>query len=71
MQIKTNKTRNVIRKKTIKKNELELTEEDIMKEFPNDPALQQVHIARMIIAQKAKKKGMSLIDYIISESNKN
>jgi len=42
--------------------------EKIKKEFPNDPAQQQVHIARKILAQEAEQKGMSLIDYIKSEA---
>lgn len=36
----------------------------IEKEFPNDPALQQVHIARKIIAREAELKGLSYIEYI-------
>jgi len=36
------------------------------KEFPNDPALQQVHIARKIIAKEAEIKGLSFIEYIRS-----
>ena len=35
-------------------------------EFPNDPALQQVHIARKIIATEAKQRGMGLIEYVRS-----
>ena len=38
----------------------------IQKEFPNDPALQQVHIARKIIAKEAEIKGLSFIEYIRS-----
>lgn len=36
----------------------------IEKEFPNDPALQQVHIARKIIAREAELEGLSYIEYI-------
>ena len=49
----------------------ELKENDIKKikkmgeeEFPNDPALQQVHIARKIIAKEAELKGLSFLEYI-------
>jgi len=40
--------------------------------FPNDPIMQQVHIARKIIAKKAEKKGLTYLEYIkkISESFK-
>jgi len=38
----------------------------VQKEFPNDPALQQVHIARKIIAKEAEIKGLSFIEYIRS-----
>ena len=34
------------------------------KEFPGDWALQQVHIARDILAKKAEKAGMSDLEYI-------
>ncbi len=49
----------------------EITEKEIKrihkiveKEFPNDPALQQVHIARKIIAKEAEHKGLSFLEYI-------
>lgn len=35
-------------------------------EFPNDPAMQQVHIARKLLAQEAKKKGMPFLEYVAS-----
>ena len=35
-------------------------------EFPNDPALQQVHIAGQIISRKAKLQGLSFLEYIRS-----
>ena len=38
--------------------------EDIKKEFPYDPALQQVHIARRIISRKAKLEGISVFEFI-------
>jgi hypothetical protein len=36
------------------------------KEFPNDVALQQIHIARKILAKEAELKGMKYLDYIKS-----
>ncbi len=33
-------------------------------EFPHDPALQQVHIARRILAREAELAGMSLYNYL-------
>lgn len=33
-------------------------------EFPEDPALQQVHIARKMIAKEAESKGLSFIEYV-------
>lgn len=36
----------------------------IEQEFPGDPALQEVHIARKIISKEAEIEGMSLGKYI-------
>ena len=33
-------------------------------EFPEDPALQQVHIARKIIAKEAQLEGLSFFEYV-------
>jgi len=38
-------------------------------EFPNDPALQQVHMARKIISAKAKKEGLSFVQYILAHQD--
>jgi len=38
----------------------------VEEEFPNDPALQQVHIARKIIAKEAELKGLGFLEYIKS-----
>ncbi|MFX1520132.1 MAG: hypothetical protein ACFFCD_09460 [Promethearchaeota archaeon] len=35
-------------------------------EFPHDPALQEVHIARKIIAKESELRGMSFLEYIKS-----
>lgn len=48
----------------ITEKEAEEIKRMIEKEFPNDPALQQVHIARKIIAREAELKGLSYIEYI-------
>ena len=50
--------------------ELEKIKREVEREFPNDPAMQQVHIARKIIAKKAKNKGLTYFEYIkqISEN---
>lgn len=36
----------------------------VEKEFPDDPALQQVHIARKIIAKEAELEGLDFLEYI-------
>ncbi len=38
--------------------------EEIQAEFPFDPALQQVHIARRIIARKAELDRLSIFEFI-------
>jgi hypothetical protein len=48
----------------IEKEELEKIQKEVELEFPNDFALQQVHMARKIIAREAEKKGLSYLDYI-------
>ena len=44
--------------------EINKIKKDIEKEFPNDFALQQIHIARKIIAREAEMKGLKYLDYI-------
>ena len=46
------------------KKEIKEIKKKIECEFPNDFALQQIHIARKIIAKEAEKKGLSYLDYI-------
>jgi hypothetical protein len=36
----------------------------VEEEFPDDTALQQVHIARKIIAKEAELEGLSFLEYI-------
>jgi len=38
----------------------------VKEEFPGDPALQQVHIARKMLAKEAELSGLSFVDYIKS-----
>ena len=50
----------------IKENDIKKIKKIVEEEFPNDPALQQVHIARKIIAKEAELKGLGFLDYIKS-----
>jgi len=44
--------------------ELEEIRKEVESEFPDDPALQEIHIARKIIAREAEKEGLSYLEYI-------
>ncbi len=48
----------------------EKTKKEIEREFPGDPALQQIHIARKLISREAKEKGLSFQEYIKNYSLK-
>jgi hypothetical protein len=48
----------------LSKKELDKIKKDVEAEYPNDPAMQQVHIARKIIARKAELSGLSFFEYI-------
>ncbi len=50
--------------KKLDEKEIEKIKKDIELEFPNDNALQQIHIARKIIAKEAENKGLKYLDYI-------
>ena len=50
----------------IAEKEMEMIRKRVESEFPNDPALQQVHIARKIIAREAELEGLSFLEYIKS-----
>lgn len=52
---------------TIPQDILNKITREIEKEFPNDPALQQVHIARKIISYRAGLKGLTFIKYILQQ----
>jgi len=49
----------------ITKAERRKIEAAVKKEFPNDPALQQVHIARKVLVRKAELEGLSFGEYIM------
>jgi hypothetical protein len=48
----------------ISKKEMNEMVTEVEKEFPNDPALQQVHISRRIIHFLAKKEGKTTLEII-------
>ena len=50
----------------IAEKEMEMIRKRVEAEFPNDPALQQVHVARKIIAREAELEGLSFLEYIKS-----
>ena len=46
----------------LSKEEVEEIRREVMEEFPDDPALQQVHIARRILSLEAQKQGKSVAE---------
>lgn len=44
--------------------ELEGIKKVVEAEFPHDPALREVHIARKIISREAEKEGLSFVEYV-------
>jgi len=48
----------------MKKERIEEIKRGVEKEFPGDFALQQVHIARKLLAEEAKEKGINFGEYI-------
>ena len=50
----------------ITEKEMEEVRKIVNMEFPDDPALQQVHIARKIIAKEAELEGLSFPGYVKS-----
>ena len=51
----------------LRKKDLESIHNEVKREFPGDPALQQIHLARKIIAMEARSKGMTFGEYIRSQ----
>lgn len=56
--------------KKITEKDIEKIKQAVEKEFPYDPALQQVHISRKIIAKEAELNGMSFLEYVKSQKIK-
>lgn len=52
--------------KEIRKKDIQEIKRMVEEEFPEDPALQQIHIARKIIAKEAQLKGLSFFEYVRS-----
>jgi hypothetical protein len=50
----------------IKEKDIQEIKVMVEKEFPDDPALQQVHIARKILAKEAELEGLSFLEYVRS-----
>ncbi len=48
----------------VSKEELEQIEKLVREEFPEDPALQQVHMARKILAKEAENSGLTYLEYV-------
>ncbi|MGQ9626678.1 MAG: hypothetical protein ACUVV0_07210 [Anaerolineae bacterium] len=48
----------------LEEKDIEKIRKAVEEEFPGDPALQQVHIARKIIAKEAELEGLSFLEYI-------
>jgi hypothetical protein len=48
----------------VKKREIEKIKKMVEKDFPDDPALQQVHIARKVLSREAEIAGLSFTEYI-------
>jgi len=46
----------------LSKEEVEEIRRVVMEEFPDDPALQQVHIARRILSLEARKQGKTVAE---------
>ncbi len=48
----------------ITEKEIGVIKKRVKEEFPEDPALQQVHIARKTISKEAEHEGLSFLEYI-------
>lgn len=54
----------------LSEKEIEAIKKKVAKEFPDDPALQQIHVARKIIAKEAQLEGLSFTEYVKSLAKK-
>ena len=52
----------------MKKVRVEEIKREVEREFPNDFALQQVHIARKLLSEEAKGKGISFWEHAKNKS---
>ena len=50
--------------------ELKEIRDKVKNEFPNDPALQEVHFARKVLAREAENSGQSFLEYVKTEAKK-
>jgi len=50
----------------ISEDDLRNIQKEVAVEFPNDPALQSVHVSRKILVKEAELEGLNLVEYIIS-----
>jgi len=50
----------------ISNKEIKEIQKSVKKEFPCDPALQEIHIARKILAKEAEKAGLTYFEHIKS-----
>jgi hypothetical protein len=48
----------------LSRTEMKRIRDAVRREFPGDPALQRVHIARRILSREAELEGMSFLDYV-------
>jgi len=48
----------------MEKERIEKIKREVEREFPGDFALQQVHMARKLLAEEAKEKGINFWEYI-------
>ena len=46
----------------LSREEIEEIRRKVIEEFPDDPALQQVHMARRILSMEARKQGMTVTE---------
>ena len=56
--------------RTLSEAEFKTIIDDVEREFPHDPALQQIHIARQILVSEAKNNGIGLLEYASSIAKK-